>query len=80
MDAGLNRCSHARRRDYNRCGCLRNGIIRRNESSSWCSCPGEEKGASGRKERKKGGGKRDGRMKEKTEADAAEERSENSEL
>lgn len=30
--------------------------------------------------KKKGGGKRDGRMKEKTEADAAEERSEKSEL
>lgn len=79
MDAGLNRCSHARRRDYSRRGCLRNGIIRRNESSSWCSCPGEERGASGRKEKRRGGGKRDGRTKEKTEADAAEERSEKSE-
>lgn len=56
MDAGLNRCSHARRRrDYSRRGCLRNGIIRRNESSSWCSCPGEERGASGRKEKRREG-------------------------
>lgn len=55
MDARLNRCSHAPCRDYSRCGCLRNGIIRRNESSSWCSCPGEEKGACGRKEKTREG-------------------------